>query len=213
MSAQINQTILLLSHQRQRFALWLTVIPNLKLHRLRQIEELEKATCPEHSIVFLHLNQQASAKAWIERCLQQQSHVIVVSDNPIPEEGIELFKLGIKGYIASDMHPKNVKQVVDVIAQGNVWLGHSVMSALIETAQQEKPSHKPIHDEWKQGLTMREIETAEAILQGKTNKEIADSFFVTERTVKSHVHNLLEKFQVKDRLALVLKIQAIRHPE
>lgn len=209
MSDQKTQSILLLSHDRTRFASWLTTVANLKLQRLDSNQSLETFECPEHSLVFLHLQDPKKIEAWITHCQSFNADVVIISDQPTPEEGLAFFKLGIKGYIACDTHPKNVRQVIDVIQQGNVWLGHSVMSAFIENVQQEKQGS----DEWKQGLTAREIETAEAILQGKTNKEIAELFFVTERTVKSHVHNLLEKLQVKDRLALVLKIQSIRHPE
>ncbi|WP_130536537.1 response regulator transcription factor [Thiomicrorhabdus indica] len=203
------QSILLLSHQRTRFASWLTAIPDLKLQHLDCDASVETFQCPSRSVVFIHWHVNHPIESWITLCQDQQSDVVIVSDHPSPDEGLRFFKLGVKGYIASDTHPKNVCQVIDVVQQGNVWLGHSVMSAFIENVQQEKQGS----DEWKQGLTAREIETAEAILQGKTNKEIAELFFVTERTVKSHVHNLLEKLQVKDRLALVLKIQSIRHPE
>lgn len=209
MSDQKTQTILLLSHERTRFASWLTTAPNLKLRRFDSSLSVEKFECPTHSLVFLHLSAQQATETWIRHCQSLQSDVVIVSDQPSPEEGLALFKLGIKGYIASDTHPKNVRQVIEVIQQGNVWLGHSVMTAFIENAQKASGQN----DEWKAGLTTREIETAEAILKGLSNKEIAEQLFISERTVKSHVHNLLEKFKVKDRLALVLKIQAIRHPE
>ncbi|NJM99688.1 MAG: response regulator transcription factor [Phormidesmis sp. RL_2_1] len=48
-------------------------------------------------------------------------------------------------------------------------------------------------------LTERELETLELIVSGKSNTEIAEALFVTVGTVKTHVHNILQKLGVDDR--------------
>lgn len=57
-------------------------------------------------------------------------------------------------------------------------------------------------------LTPREQEVTQLILEGKSNKEIASSLFVSERTVEFHLQNIYNKFQVKSRIELVLKLRA-----
>ena len=51
-------------------------------------------------------------------------------------------------------------------------------------------------------LTQREIEIVRLVTAGLTNKEIGARLFVTEGTVKVHLHNIFEKLQVRDRKAL-----------
>jgi len=55
----------------------------------------------------------------------------------------------------------------------------------------------------KHGISQREREIAELLIQGKSNKEIADSLYIAPNTVKNHIHSLFQKLQVKSRLQLV----------
>lgn len=54
------------------------------------------------------------------------------------------------------------------------------------------------------GLSNREAEVAEQVAQGKTNKEVAQQLFVTEKTVKFHLTNIYRKLQVKSRAQLIV---------
>jgi DNA-binding NarL/FixJ family response regulator len=53
-------------------------------------------------------------------------------------------------------------------------------------------------------LTAREIEVLEEIARGHTNAEIAESLFLSEATVKSHVHSILSKCQLRDRTQAII---------
>lgn len=55
----------------------------------------------------------------------------------------------------------------------------------------------------KHGISQRERDIAELLIQGKSNKEIADSLYIAPNTVKNHIHSLFQKLQVKSRLQLV----------
>ena len=197
--------IKLFTKRSGQFNHWLLKLNTLKILESQAplteiVEEFDR-----QQILLFHLTEQT--KPLLDDFLLLNIPLIVVSDSPSTEEGTMLFKQGIKGYIASDTHPQNLIQVIEVVSQGNVWLGHNIMSAFIEKLNQQNREN----DDWKQTLTEREVQTTEAILQGKSNKEIADELCVSERTVKFYVHNILEKFDVKDRLALVLKIQNLRY--
>lgn len=54
-------------------------------------------------------------------------------------------------------------------------------------------------------LSKREAEVAMLICQGLTNKQIADKLFVSEKTIKTHVSNILSKLEIKDRMQLILE--------
>ncbi len=65
-----------------------------------------------------------------------------------------------------------------------------------------KPVSHPLMEKF--NLTGREFEVVEQIIIGKSNKEIADILFISEKTVKCHVSKILRKMQVKDRTQIVL---------
>ena len=62
-----------------------------------------------------------------------------------------------------------------------------------------------------QGLTNREKDVLNGILEGLSNKEIAREHGITERTVKEYVGTLLHKFEAKDRISLLLRIGEFSH--
>ncbi|MCC6944432.1 MAG: helix-turn-helix transcriptional regulator [Thermomicrobiales bacterium] len=65
---------------------------------------------------------------------------------------------------------------------------------------------EPAADDWgvesrRHGLTSRELEVLRQLVQGKTNPEIADELFISERTVQTHVARILQKLGVSSRSA------------
>lgn len=129
--------------------------------------------------------------------------VIALSNMPSAVEGTQLFKWGVKGYLNTFSDLATLEQAIQVIHQNHVWLGQTVMSAIIQNITQQNTA---ANYDWQIDLSERQLATAQAILKGQSNKEIAEQLNVSERTIKSYVQQLLEKFDAKDRLGLVLKI-------
>lgn len=155
------------------------------------------------ALILVHLTDDEKQLKDIEALCQLDCHVICLSNTPSAEEGANLFKKGIKGYLNTFARYTNITQALEVVQSGNVWLGQLVMNAMITSL----PTDNLASMAWKDGLTEREIATAELLLKGNNNKEIASELDITERTVKSYIHKLFEKLGAKDRLGLVLKIQ------
>lgn len=156
------------------------------------------------NLLLIQLLPDGSTDLEVEKLLQHQYHILLFSNTPSSEEGLLWFRKGIKGYLNTFAHPDRIEQAVNTILEGNIWLGQNVMQSMIQAISGQN-SHPD--DGWKATLTEREIETVEWILKGKSNLEIANEMSISERTVKAHVHNLLEKLEAKDRLNLVIKIQ------
>ena len=130
--------------------------------------------------------------------------LFVLSTSPSYEEGSALLPLGIRGYGNLYMHDDHLKQALDVIASGNVWLYPEFMFALIRSATATAPS---THSELLEKLTERERDTALLVKEGRSNKEIAARLGITERTVKQHISHIFEKLGVGDRLSLAMLLQ------
>lgn len=156
------------------------------------------------AIALIHLRDEDDQPlADIKHLIEQGIKVIALSNMPSAVEGTQLFKWGIKGYLNTFTDLITLEQAIKVIEQNHVWLGQTVMSAIIQNITQQDTAGNP---GWKADLSERQLATAEAILKGQSNKEIAEQLNVSERTIKSYVQQLLEKFDAKDRLGLVLKI-------
>jgi DNA-binding NarL/FixJ family response regulator len=134
---------------------------------------------------------------------------IVLSDQPNDEEALSAFAAGARGYCNTNAASQVLVQVAAVVLQGGLWIGETLMQRLITATSrlQARPaSNSQAEPNWSGKLTDREKEVAATLARGASNKEIARSLGITERTVKAHVGALLEKLQVRDRLQLSLVV-------
>jgi DNA-binding NarL/FixJ family response regulator len=139
---------------------------------------------------------------------------ILLSDLPDDNQALESFSAAAKGYCNTHADPAFLRQVADVVAQGGLWIGESLMNRLVEaTTRVETINPSESMDSWASSLTPREQEVARAIAEGASNKEIARGLGITERTVKLHVGAVLEKLGVRDRLQIALIVSGVRQSQ
>ncbi len=132
------------------------------------------------------------------------------ADTPSDPEGLQLLQCGVSGYANTYMNPGLLRQAVEVIESGQVWLGQRLMQALIRTmATGRQSAPVPVHEPNPvlDKLTVREKEIAAVLAEGASNKIIARKLDITERTVKAHLTSIFEKTGTKDRLELALLVQ------
>lgn len=108
---------------------------------------------------------------------------------------------GVKGYILKTSQAHEIAESVRKIAMGQDVISESVRVKICEK-QHAKPT---LHD----SLTAREVEVLKEIAKGLSNQEIGDTLFISLKTVKTHVSNILAKLQVEDRTQAA--IYAIKH--
>ena len=117
-------------------------------------------------------------------------------------------RAGARGYISKDVDPAALATAVRAVAAGHVLLGPQVAEALVAQAVGSGPvvggSQGP-------QLTAREREVLEHIAAGRSNREIAKALKLAEKTVKTHVSNILMKLGVADRTQAAL--WAVRHED
>jgi len=143
---------------------------------------------------------------------------IVVFSPELPNE-IEwkLFKAGIKGCCQNNIQPEQIKRVINVILQGELWirrtLTNQILDELVKVTHEKDRIDKAIN-ELLDNLTRREYQIATLVGRGESNKRIAQQLAITERTVKAHLTEIFRKLRISDRvkLALIMK-DAMRSPE
>jgi DNA-binding NarL/FixJ family response regulator len=129
--------------------------------------------------------------------------IFALASTPNFTEGTHLLSLGIKGYGDINMSKKGVKEALNVIRSGNIWLYPNFLQIMITSFS--KNIHKVDQNELKL-LSNREQEIANLVKKGLNNKEISNYTDITERTVKAHLSSIYEKLKIKDRVALIIKL-------
>lgn len=129
--------------------------------------------------------------------------IFALADKPNFKEGTHLLSLGVKGYGAIDMPKIKLRNALEVVAKGNIWLYPEFLQMMITSFS--KNLHE-VNQEELNLLSSREQEIANLVKEGLNNKEIAKHSNITERTVKAHLSSIYEKLNIKDRVALVIKL-------
>ena len=129
---------------------------------------------------------------------------LVLSAKPNFQEAMSYLQEGAKGYGNTYMSLVHINQAIETIANETIWLLPSLLNKLISYGSQGSIKGESIYLE---SLSEREKDVAREIQEGKSNKEIAASLNITERTVKAHLSNIYEKLDVHDRLALAMLLR------
>jgi len=161
------------------------------------------------NVVLLDLGLRSQNSLEIVKLIKKQSmetKIIVMDLIPLQADVFEFVRAGVSGFILKDANINDFFMTIRSVFQGEQvlppHLTGSLFSQIIENAISEsKPS---IIDESVQ-MTKRERQVIELISDGCTNKEIAQQLHLSTYTVKSHVHNILEK------LALNTRVQIAKH--
>jgi DNA-binding NarL/FixJ family response regulator len=134
---------------------------------------------------------------------------IILSKNPdckiifltISEDDQTLFtaiRSGAKGYLLKSIRPADL-----ISALRSVYQGESALSPTLTLRIMQEFSRSPVPDQTQEQvfgkLTSRELEILRALSEGLTNQEIADQLFLSENTVKHHLHSIFEKLNITDR--------------
>ncbi len=128
--------------------------------------------------------------------------VIVLTASEDEGEYVQAMKFGTSGIVlkqtATDLLIKSIRKV----AEGEIWLDARTTAAVMR--QFASPNEPASRDRDKPRLSNRETEIVAFVAQGFKNKEIAERMFISEQTVKNHLHNIFDKLGVSDRLELAL---------
>lgn len=127
------------------------------------------------------------------------TRVIYLLDKPLPDDVVIAdMKIGIRGYVKVTDSPAIMARAIQSVQGGEIWAERRILEKAIanpmllpETLQSHIPGLPP--------LTNREMEVLTMVLQGASNREIADRSSISERTVKTHLYRVYRKLNVKSR--------------
>ena len=134
---------------------------------------------------------------------QKTKALMITTDN----DEVMIFKIlkaGAKGYLSKNASISDLIKAIQTVHQGELWVERKLKARFLEgKAILDSRKESPIVGK-KGVLTPREKEVLSILAKGYTNKEIAQTLSISERTVKSHLNNIFRKLNVTRRLKAIL---------
>ena len=120
------------------------------------------------------------------------------------EQIVDALHHGVRGVVLKESATELLLKSIRCVMDGQYWVGRESVSDLVRiirdlTAIPEQGQRKRSYN-----LTPRELDIISAIVDGYTNKDIAEKFDIAEQTVKHHLGNIFDKLGVSNRLELAL---------
>lgn len=128
------------------------------------------------------------------------SRVLVLTSVGERARVLPVVRAGASGYLYKDVDPQALVQAIRAVHDGHVLFAPEAADAMLAPEQADKAAV---------ALTEREREVLTQIARGRSNREIARALVVSEKTVKTHVSNILMKLGLQDRTQAAL--YAVRH--
>ena len=141
---------------------------------------------------------------------KNKTRVIVLTASDDKNEFVQAMKLGTSGIVLKQTATELLIKSIRKVHAGEIWLDSHTTAAVIRTfvaAEENAPPPQvaaPTRDRERSPLSQREREIVALVAQGFKNKEMAEKMFISEQTVKNHLHNIFDKLGVSDRLELAL---------
>jgi DNA-binding NarL/FixJ family response regulator len=126
---------------------------------------------------------------------------LVLTTFDLDEYVYEALRAGASGFLLKDAPEDQLLAGIRIVADGGSLFAPAVTRRLIERFARREPASQPAALEQ---LTPRELEVLRLLARGLSNAEIAETFVVSEHTVKTHVAHVLRKLDLRDRVQAVV---------
>ena len=116
---------------------------------------------------------------------------------------------GANAYILKGIGGKKLIEIIRRVSTGETFITPSLATNILMHSYNQEPA--PLPTSLLDKLNERESSILKALSRGLTNKQIADELFLSEKTIKHYMTNILQKLQVKNRVEAALMAQKIKH--
>ncbi len=123
-----------------------------------------------------------------------RTHVVILTSFHEDEQIVPAIRAGALSYLLKDVGPSELVDAVRKAARGQIVLSSQVASRILQAVSGSEKPIDPLTE-----LSDRELEILRLVADGVTNADIATQLFISDKTVKTHVRNILAKLQVTDR--------------
>lgn len=167
------------------------------------LEAVEKANALRPDLVIMDVEMPIMNGVEATRLIREQLpgvKVVMLTVSEADEHLFDAIRFGAQGYLLKDLRPEELYELVKAVMRNEAALSPAIAGRLLGQIRDGTVASQPAESESEMpALTRRELEVLRLVADGLSNKEIAGSLFITEGTVKNHVHNALEKLQLENR--------------
>ena len=134
-----------------------------------------------------------------------RTKIIILTASEDKNEFVQAMKLGCSGIVLKQTATELLYKSIRKVNSGEIWLdSHTTAAVMRQFASPGRINTTDRKGRERSPLSQREREIVALVAQGFKNKEIAEKIFISEQTVKNHLHNIFDKLGVSDRLELAL---------
>jgi NarL family two-component system response regulator LiaR len=171
---------------------------------------MARQTQPDIVLLDLVMPQMDGIQA-IPKIIAGSPHarIIVLTSFGEEDKVLPAIRAGAQGYLLKDIPPDELVHAIREAYLGKVQLHPEIAKKLMSAVAAQEVTVSRFVTDSDGGLTEREQEVLHLIADGLSNREIAEKLFISEKTVKTHVSNILSKLHLEDRTQAA--IYALKH--
>lgn len=167
------------------------------------LEAVEKTHALKPDVIVMDIEMPVMDGVEAARLIREQVpgvKVVMLTVSESDEHLFDAIRFGAQGYLLKDLRPEELFDLIKAVMRNEAALSPSIAGRLLGQIRAGAPAPQAQEPEGESpALTPRELEVLRLVADGLSNKEIATKLFITEGTVKNHVHNALEKLQLENR--------------
>ncbi|HSB67224.1 MAG TPA: response regulator transcription factor [Anaerolineales bacterium] len=168
----------------------------------RQAVELVRTLNPDVVLMDLVMPHMDGITAIEQvRSLRLPTKVIALTSFSEDDKVFPAIQAGAESYLLKDVSPEDLAEAIRAVHRGEARLHPDITRKLMQQVSQIRAESQ---DNSLNELTEREKEVLRMVAQGSNNREIAQKLFISEKTVKTHVSNILGKLNLEQRTQLVI---------
>ncbi len=133
---------------------------------------------------------------------EPEARILVFTSSQEEEMINAAVEAGVLGYLIKDAQLSELLLAIREVSQGRAYLSPQIASKLMSVMRKRKNNHPTQPSP--ESLTPRETEILRWVGQGASNRQIAEALTLSEGTVRTHVHNILQKLGLKNRYQAIL---------
>lgn len=140
------------------------------------------------------------------RPVKGSTKILILTASEDKNEWVQAMKLECSGIVVKQTPPELIVKSIRKVHEGEIWLdSHTTAAVMRQFAAPDDGGTATVpRGRTRVPLSAREREIVALVAQGYRNREMAEKLFISEQTVKNHLHNIFDKLGVSDRLELAL---------
>ncbi len=139
------------------------------------------------------------------RLVFPRARVLVINSGVTEETQMELVRLGARGFLPPHTGKEAIQKAFQALMRGDMWISRGLSNRLLADLLEDTAERVYVKPEAPFSLSRREVEILQAMASGLSNAQIGEKLFLSEKTVKTHIHHIFGKMEVSTRTQAVLK--------